>query len=99
MIEYEDLKKLNHFFLDELKSSSDSVIESGWYILGENVKNFENEFAKYNSNKHCIGVASGLDALILSLKAFDFPEDSEIIVPSNTYIATILAILHCNLII
>ena len=60
-------------------------------------KNLKTEFAKYIGSKYCIGVASGLDALILSLRAFAFPPDSEIIVPSNTYIATILAIMHNNL--
>ena len=97
MIEYESLQKLNAPFMEELIASSKNTIESGWYILGENGKNFEKEFASYNGNQYCIGVASGLDALILSLKVFDFEEGSEILVPANTYIATILSILHNNL--
>jgi dTDP-4-amino-4,6-dideoxygalactose transaminase len=97
MIEYENLKKLNEPFMEELIQSSKKTIESGLYILGENGKSFEKEFALYNGNKYCIGVASGLDALILSLRAFEFEEGSEVIVPANTYIATILSILHNQL--
>jgi len=98
IIEYESLLKTNKIFTDGYNLAFRSVLESGWYILGDKVKIFENEFANYTNSKHCIGVASGLDALILALKSFNFPVGSEIIVPSNTYIATILSILHCNLI-
>jgi dTDP-4-amino-4,6-dideoxygalactose transaminase len=94
MIEYENLKQLNKFFFKEYKDKFDEILESGWYILGKNVKQFENNFSKFNNSKYTIGVASGLDALILLLKAYEFEDDSEIIVPSNTYIATILAIVH-----
>lgn len=94
MIEYENLKKLNKPFFKEYKDKFDDILESGWYILGKNVSQFETNFSKFNNTKHTIGVASGLDALILSLKACSFEEDTEIIVPSNTYIATILAIIH-----
>ncbi len=97
MIEYENLKKVNEKFFDEYKKAFEDVLTSGWYILGENVKKFEEEFAKYLGVKHCIGVASGLDALILAIYALDLPGDSEIIVPSNTYIATILAIVRNGL--
>ena len=94
MIEYENLKQLNKPFFKEYKDKFDEILESGWYILGNNVSSFENNFSKFNNSKYTIGVASGLDALILSLKAYNFEKDSEIIVPSNTYIATILAIIH-----
>ncbi len=94
MIEYENLAKLNQPYFEEYKKTFNNVLESGWFILGENVKRFEEEFANYNNVKHCVGVASGLDALILSIKALDIEDGSEIIVPSNTYIATILAIIH-----
>ncbi|NOU19899.1 MAG: DegT/DnrJ/EryC1/StrS family aminotransferase [Bacteroidales bacterium] len=94
MIEYENLAKLNQPYFEEYKNAFSNVLESGWFILGENVKRFEEEFAEYNNMKHCVGVASGLDALILSIKALDIEDGSEIIVPSNTYIATILAIIH-----
>lgn len=96
MIEYENLAKLNKPYLDEYRNEFDNVLESGWFILGENVKLFENEFAEYNNVNHCIGVASGLDALVLAIRTLDIEEGSEIIVPSNTYIATILAILQCG---
>lgn len=97
MIEYENLSKLNQPFFDEMKKSFAKTLEGGWYVLGQNVTNFEEEFANYCQSKYCAGVASGLDALIIALKAFDFPKNSEVIVPSNTYIATILAILQNGL--
>lgn len=97
MIEYENLFKLNQSFLDEYQQQYESVIDSGWFILGSNVAKFESEFAAYCTAGYCAGVANGLDALILSLKASDFPVGKEVIVPSNTYIATILSILHCGL--
>ncbi|MCZ2143389.1 MAG: DegT/DnrJ/EryC1/StrS family aminotransferase [Ignavibacteriales bacterium] len=97
LTEYENLGKLNAPFFEEYKKSFADTLDSGWYILGNKVKNFEEEFARYNGAPFCLGVASGLDALILALKAFGFPPNSEVIVPSNTYIATILAILHAGL--
>ncbi|MBI1837991.1 MAG: DegT/DnrJ/EryC1/StrS family aminotransferase [Flavobacteriia bacterium] len=96
MIEYENLKLLNAPFEDAYKQLFNETLQSGWYILGENVSNFEIEFAKYCDVKYCLGVASGLDALMLSIVVFDFPLKSEIIVPSNTYIATILAIVNAG---
>jgi dTDP-4-amino-4,6-dideoxygalactose transaminase len=97
MIEYENLKNANKEFFEDYKTAFETVLESGWYILGNAVKNFENEFAAYNSSKHCAGVANGLDALIIALKTFGFEPGDEIIVPSNTYVATILAIVHNGL--
>ncbi|WP_324172648.1 DegT/DnrJ/EryC1/StrS family aminotransferase [Sulfurimonas sp.] len=94
MIEYENLQKVNEILFDKYKENFDKFIRSGWYILGNQVNKFEEEFADFCSTKYCVGVASGLDALILTIDAFDFPKNSEIIVPSNTYIATILAILR-----
>jgi dTDP-4-amino-4,6-dideoxygalactose transaminase len=96
-IEYESLLKTNIEFKNSYLEAFRSVVESGWYILGSKVKTFESEFAQYTDSKHCIGVASGMDALILALKVYDFPAGSEVIVPSNTYIASIFSILHCNL--
>lgn len=96
MIEYENLRKANEFLFQEYEKSFRRVMESGWYILGESVKQFEQEFAQYIGVKHCIGVASGLDALILALDSLGLPEDAEVIVPSNTYIATILSIIRCG---
>jgi len=94
MIEYENLRLVNQKLFDKYKESFDTFLQSGWFILGGQVTKFEEEFARFNSTKHCIGVASGLDALILAIDAFKFPKDSEIIVPANTYIATILAIVR-----
>jgi dTDP-4-amino-4,6-dideoxygalactose transaminase len=94
MIEYENLKKVNQPYFGEFDKVFSEVLESGWFILGNNVSAFEKEFADYLDVKYCAGVASGLDALSLSLKILDLPEQSEVIVPSNTYIATILSILQ-----
>ena len=94
MIEYENLKKVNKKLFDRYKESFDTFLKSGWYVLGNNVTIFEKEFASFCSVEHCMGVASGLDALILAIDAFSFPKGSEIIVPSNTYIATIMAIVR-----
>ena len=97
MIEYESLKNSNKIFFNEYKEKLNQIIESGWYILGNEVKSFEEEFAAYCGTTTSVGVASGLDALILSLKALKLPLGSEILVPSNTYIATILSILNVGL--
>jgi dTDP-4-amino-4,6-dideoxygalactose transaminase len=97
MIDYENLKKLNEPFFSEFQSAFIRTMESGWYILGKEVESFEKEYADYCGSRFCIGVASGLDALILALDAYEFPSQSEIIVPSNTYIATILAIIKAGL--
>jgi dTDP-4-amino-4,6-dideoxygalactose transaminase len=97
MIEYENLGKLNAPFFKEYTKSFQKTLKSGWYILGNNVVSFEHEFAKYCNSKCCVGVASGLDALFLALKHYNFPKGSEVIVPSNTYIATILSIIHNDL--
>ncbi len=97
IIEYENLLNSNKEFNDAFIHAFESVLNSGWYILGNKVETFENEFALFTQAKHSIGVASGLDALILALKVYDFPVGSEVIVPSNTYIASILSIIHCNL--
>ena len=93
MIEYENLKRVNEKLFHLYQDYFTSFLKSGWYVLGDNVKFFEQEFADFCDVSHCIGVASGLDALVLAIDAFDFPKGSEIIVPSNTYIATILAIV------
>ena len=97
MIEYENLAKLNRPFFEQYKKVFSKTLEEGWYILGNNVKSFEREFADYLGVQHCIGVASGLDALTLSLAAFDLKKGSEVIVPSNTYIATIISIIQNGL--
>jgi dTDP-4-amino-4,6-dideoxygalactose transaminase len=97
MVEYENLGRLNQPFFEAYKKIFDKTLASGWYILGKNVATFEQEFANYTGSKHCIGLASGLDALSLALRCFEFPAGSEVIVPSNTYIATILSIVQNGL--
>src|SRR5450432_198278 len=97
VIEYENLLEVNQSFFADYQLAFDKTLNSGWYILGKAVKTFEQEYAAYCHTKHCIGVANGLDALMLSLKSFNFQPGDEVIVPSNTYIATILAIVHNQL--
>jgi dTDP-4-amino-4,6-dideoxygalactose transaminase len=95
-IEYENLFKLNQPFQEKYREAFDDVLKSGWFILGDKVKEFESAFAEYNNIGFCSGVASGLDALSISLIALEIPKGSEVIVPSNTYIATILSILQTS---
>lgn len=101
MIHFLDLRHTNLPHLEEINSAVAKVINSGHYILGEEVARFEEEFAKYCQTKYCLGVANGLDALILIIKAYlelgIFSEGDEIIAPANTYIASILAISANNL--
>lgn len=96
-----DLKKINLQYKDQFLEKMNDVLESGWFILGEKVKVFEEEFAQYCGTKHCIGVANGLDALILILEGYKqlglIRDGDEVIVPSNTYIASILAISKAKL--
>ena len=96
MIKFLDLQKTNAQYDEELKLATSRVIDSGWYLLGNEVKNFEDHLAEYIGVKHAIGVANGLDALRLILKAYIemgiMKEGDEVIVPANTYIASILAI-------
>lgn len=97
MIPYESLSRLNHPFEDEFRKKFDEFLEKGHYILGPELEKFEQEFAEYHKVSYCTGVSNGLDALILALKSLALPVGSEIIVPSNTYIATILAVVACRL--
>ncbi|WP_207424492.1 DegT/DnrJ/EryC1/StrS family aminotransferase [Desertivirga brevis] len=97
MIEYEDLSRVNSPYKQKFSEAFSRFLDKGWFVLGEEVKLFEEEFASYCGSKYCIGLASGLDALYLSLLALDLPEGSEILVPSNTYIATILSIVNAGL--
>jgi dTDP-4-amino-4,6-dideoxygalactose transaminase len=101
MIPFLDLKAINQQYRDELVEAATRVIDSGWYIQGEEVEAFEREFADYCGTQHCIGVANGLDALTLSLRAWKelgkLKEGDEVIVPANTYIASVLAITENRL--
>lgn len=86
-----DLKSINDHYRKELHTALDRVLDSGWLILGKEVENFEREFATYCEAGHCVGVGNGLEALHLVLRAWDIGEGDEVIVPSNTFIATWLA--------
>ena len=101
MIKFLDLQKVNLQYENEFKDVFNRVLQSGWFILGKEVGTFEKEFAAYCGTKHCISVANGLDALILIIEAYKemglMAEGDEIIVPSNTYIATILAVSKAGL--
>ena len=96
-----DLKKINLQYEQEYKEAFHKVLHSGWYILGEEVKAFEKAYARYCEADFCLGVANGLDALTLIIRGYKemgvFQEGDEIIVPANTYIASILAISANNL--
>lgn len=102
MINFLDLKKINLRHAAELNEASERVIRSGWYIMGNELAEFEKEFGLYCQTQYCIGVANGLDALILIIEGYKqlgfMQEGDEIIVPSNTYIASILAISKANLV-
>jgi dTDP-4-amino-4,6-dideoxygalactose transaminase len=93
-IPYLDLRAPYLELKEEMDSAYHRVMNSGWFILGNEVQNFEKEFAEYCQTKHCIGVANGLEALYLTLKAWNIGPGDEVIVPANTYIATWLAITH-----
>lgn len=92
MIKFLDLHKINEQYRQDIDEAIKRVLDSGWYILGKENELFCKNFAKFLGIKHVIGVANGLDALNLIIKSFEFPCDSEILVPANTYIASILAI-------
>ena len=92
MIKFLDLYKINEQYRLEIDSAIKRVLDSGWYLLGDECKAFEESFATYCGTKHAIGVANGLDALNLIIKGYGFGNGDEIIVPANTYIASILAI-------
>jgi dTDP-4-amino-4,6-dideoxygalactose transaminase len=101
-IPFLDLKKINLTYKLAFEQAFTRVLESGWFIMGNEVTAFEKEYANYCEAKHCIGVANGLDALILIIRAYKemgiFKDGDEIIVPANTYIASILAISANNLV-
>jgi dTDP-4-amino-4,6-dideoxygalactose transaminase len=101
-LKYLDLKPLNDSFEPSLSQAIHRVLDAGWYLLGTEVEAFEMEYAAYCDVKYCVGVANGLDALTLVLQAWKemnvLQEGDEVIVPANTYIATILAVTRCGLV-
>jgi len=102
MIKFLDLKKINEQYSSEINSALNNVVNSGWYLLGDENKKFEEGYSKFIGTKYALGVANGLDALRLILRAYIelgiIKEGDEIIVPANTYIASILAITDNNLV-
>jgi len=102
MLPFLDLKSINHQYKQELVQAFERVLDSGWYIMGKELVTFERNFAQFCGTKHCIGVANGLDALTLVLRAWkelgQLHDGDEVLVPSNTYIASVLAITENNLV-
>ena len=102
MIKFLDLKKINEPYEAAFQEKLKSVLDGGWYILGNEVEVFESNFANYCGTKYCIGLGNGFDALVLIFKAYiqlgKLQKKDEVIVPANTYIATILAILQADLV-
>lgn len=101
MIKFLDLHKINLPYQDVFHQKMQHILDKGWFILGDEVKEFEKNFASFCQMNHCIGVANGLDAMVLAFKAHiengNLKKGDEIIVPANTYIASILAILQSDL--
>jgi len=97
MIPYENLLQSNKEFFKDYQRVFKETLDSGWYILGKQVTDFEGEYASYCGSEYCVGVANGLDALTICLRALNLSKGDEVIVPSNTYIATILAIVNNGL--
>ena len=93
-IEYTDFKRMHEPIKDELLQCYLDVYDNQWFIQGEKLAKFEKEFADYCGSGYCVGVGNGLDALRLILMAYDIGEGDEVIVPSNTFIATVLAVSY-----
>ncbi|AWA31231.1 aminotransferase [Flavobacterium magnum] len=102
MIPFLDLHKINAPYEAGFRQRLDDILQKGWFILGDEVKAFEQKYAAYCGTKHCIGVANGLDALVLILKAYvqlgRLQPGDEVIVPANTFIATMLSVLEAGLV-
>lgn len=101
MIKFLDIQKINNQYRNEIDEAIKNVVSSGWFILGSELENFERKFSSFCGTKYCIGVASGLDALSLILRAYkeiySWKEGDEIIVPANTFIASVLSISNNKL--
>lgn len=93
-IDYLDLGRMHQPIQNEIMNATEEVIKSEWFIQGEKCRQFEKEFAEYCGVKHCIGVGNGLEALRLILEAYEIGAGDEVIVPANTFIATILAVSY-----
>lgn len=101
MIKYLDLKAINSLYDDEIRSAVSRVLDNGWYLKGDATRQFEQRYAEYIGTRYCIGCGNGLDALTLIFRAYMemgvMQRGDEVIVPANTYIASILAITECGL--
>ena len=101
MIKFLDLKKINNKYQSQFNQKVSDIIGSGWYIRGNNCQQFENEFSRFCGANYCVGVANGLDALSLIFKAYielgKLDPGDEVLVPANTYIASVLAIVNNRL--
>ena len=101
MVKYLDLQKINASFEPELTEAVERTVKSGWYLFGAEVEEFERRFARYCGVGHCVGVGNGLDALTLIFMSYislgRMQRGDEVIVPANTYIASILAVLRAGL--
>ena len=95
-VKFYSMEFINDAVSDSIEASFKSFIKDSNYILGPNLLKFEREYSNYNQTKFCIGTSNGLDALILCLKSLNIGEGDEVILPSNTFIATVLAVIHCN---
>lgn len=93
-VEFADLRPMHNELHDDLRNAFERVVSNSWFIHGKELELFEQEFANYCGVKYCIGVANGLDALSLIMKAYGIGTGDEVIVPSNTYIATALAVSY-----
>ena len=102
MIKFLDLHKINHRFRKEFETSFSNALDASYFILGPNVNKFEDNFAAYCGSSYCLGTANGLDALTLILKGYihtgKLQKGDKVIVPANTFIATILSVLHAELV-
>lgn len=96
-IPFLDLKTINDPYIKEVNQALTECVNSGWYVLGKQVEKFEQSYAAFCESTYCVGLANGLDAITLLLRAYDFPKGAEVIVPANTYIASILGILNAGL--
>ena len=96
MIHFLDLHKINEQYRDQIDQAIQRVLDSGWYLQGKENEEFEKNFSEFCGTKYALGVANGLDALKLIIEGYGFNSNDEIIVPANTFIASILAISQCG---
>lgn len=91
---YDRLDRQYQMFAKEYKEAAVRVLDSGWYVLGKELESFEREYAGYMDSRHCVGLNNGLDSLTLSLRAMGIGKGDEVIVPANTFIATVIGIVE-----